>query len=46
VISLSGEGFSVTLDGTMRRIPGYPEDVSDYLNSQDYQNSAWKHLQE
>lgn len=46
VISLSGEGFSVTLDGTMRRIPGYPEDVSDYFNSKEYQDSAWSHLQE
>ncbi len=45
-ISLSGEGFNITLDGTLRRIAGYPEDVSDYLNSQEYQNSAWSHLQE
>ncbi len=46
VISLSGEGFNVTLNGTMRRIPGYPEDVSDYLNSQEYQSAAQGHLQE
>jgi hypothetical protein len=44
VIWLSGDGFSVTLEGVMRRLPGYPEDVSDYLSSQDYQDSAWSHL--
>jgi hypothetical protein len=45
-IFLSGEGFSQTIEGTMRRISGYPEDVSDYLNSAEYQNSTWSRLGE
>ncbi len=45
IIELSGEGFCVTLNGVLRRLSGYPEDVSDYLNSSDYQDSAWRHLQ-
>lgn len=45
-IFVSGEGFSHTLEGVMRRIPGYPEDVSDYLNSPEYQNSTWRRLNE
>jgi len=45
-IYLGGDGFNVTLDGVMKRLPGYPEDVSDYLNSQDYADSAWRHLSE
>lgn len=45
IINLSGEGFNKTIEGTMRRIPGYPEDVSDYLNSTEYQNSTWNRLQ-
>ncbi len=44
VIQLSGEGFNKTIEGIMRRIPGYPEDVSDYLNSPEYQNSTWSKL--
>ncbi len=43
-IHLSGEGFSQTIEGTLRRLPGYPEDVSDYLNSAEYQNSTWSRL--
>lgn len=45
-ILLSGEGFSQIIEGTMRRIPGYPEDVSDYLNSSEFQNSTWSRLGE
>lgn len=46
VIYIWGDGWSVTLNGTMRRLSGYPEDVSDYLNSSDYTDSAWSHFQE
>lgn len=45
VINLSGENFNRTIKGVMKRLPGYPEDVSDYLNSDEYNNSARKHLQ-
>ncbi len=45
IINLSGEGFNFTLKGEMLRLPGYPEDVSDYFNSNYKQNSAWKHFQ-
>lgn len=31
--------FSKVIEGTMRRISGYPEDVSDYLNSTEYANN-------
>jgi hypothetical protein len=44
-IHLSGEGFSITIDGVMRRLPGYLEDVSAYYSSSGYQDSAWRHLQ-
>lgn len=44
IIHLSGENFSKTIEGIMRRIPGYMEDVSDYLNSAEYQNSTWSRL--
>lgn len=30
---LSGEGFSFTVDGTLTRLPGYPDDVLDYANN-------------
>lgn len=46
VINLSGENFNRTIKGVIKILPGYPEDVSDYLNSDEYNNSAWKHLQE
>jgi hypothetical protein len=46
VINLSGEGFNHTMKGVMKILPGYPEDVSDYYNSDEYKNSAWKHLLE
>jgi hypothetical protein len=45
VINLNGEGFNFTLKGEMLRLPGYPEDVSDYFNSDYKQNSAWRHFQ-
>lgn len=44
IIQLSGENFNKTIEGVMRRISGYPEDVSDYLNSPAYQNSTWSRL--
>lgn len=31
---LSGEGFSFTIEGTLTRLPGYPEDVLDYANNE------------
>ena len=46
VINLSGENFNRTIKGVMKILPGYPEDVADYTNSDEYNNSAWKHLQE
>ena len=39
-------GTSMTVEGTMTRLPGYPDDVSDYLNSNDYQDASQKHFQE
>ncbi len=44
-INLSGEGWSKTIEGVMRRLPGYPEDVEKYYNSSAYQNSARRHLE-
>jgi len=41
-----GEGFDKIIEGVLIRIPGYPEDVSDYFNSPEYENSAWRHAQE
>lgn len=43
-INLQGEGFNKTIEGVMRRLPGYPEDVEKYYNSSGYQNSARRHL--
>ncbi|HWQ57400.1 MAG TPA: hypothetical protein VN540_00140 [Clostridia bacterium] len=39
-------GNTFTVEGTMTRLSGYPEDVSDYLNSQEYQDVSTKHFQE
>lgn len=39
-----GEGFSHTMEGVMRRIPGYREDVEKYYDSPGYQNSTWSKL--
>lgn len=35
---LSGEGFSFTIEGTLTRLPGYPEDVLDYANNESKNN--------
>lgn len=40
VIFMSGQNFSHTMEGTLRRISGYPEDVSDYFDSPEYQNNT------
>ena len=37
-------GAAMTVEGTMRRLPGYPEDVAKYLDSQEYRDAAQKHL--
>jgi hypothetical protein len=34
-----------TVEGTLTRLPGYPEDVSKYLNSKEYQEASRKHLE-
>ena len=39
-----GEGFSHTMEGVMRRLPGYREDVEKYYDSPEYQNSTWSKL--
>lgn len=39
-IFMSGESFSHTMEGTLRRVAGYPEDVNDYVNSPEYQNNT------
>ena len=44
-LNLSGEGWSKTIEGVMRRLPGYPEDVEKYYNSSEYQNSTRRHLE-
>ncbi len=46
VINLSGENFNHTMKGVLKILPGYPEDLDDYYNSDEYKNSAWKHLLE
>jgi hypothetical protein len=38
-------GTSLTVEGTLVRLPGYPDDVSDYLNSSEYQDASQKHLE-
>lgn len=45
VIQISIEGTSITLNGTMKRIAGYPEDVLKYANSSEYQDAINKHLE-
>lgn len=46
-ILFSGQGFKDQLvEGVMRRIPGYREDVADYYESSDYQNSTWRKIRE
>lgn len=46
IINLSGEGFNMNLDGVLKRLPGYREDLEDYYNSDGYKNSTWRKLQE
>lgn len=41
---LSGEGFSFTIEGTLTRLPGYPEDVLDYANN-DAKNKFMEYFQ-
>lgn len=41
---LSGEGFSFTIEGTLTRLPGYPEDVLDYANN-DAKNKFMDYFQ-
>ncbi len=45
-IQLSGEGFSTVLEGTLKRLPGYPEDVAKYTTDAPYQQAMNKHLEE
>jgi hypothetical protein len=45
VFYMTTNGKSVTVEGTMRRLPGYPEDVDKYLNSQEYHDNAFKHME-
>lgn len=42
----SPNGASATVEGTLERLPGYPEDVSKYLNSKEYQDASRKHMEE
>lgn len=45
-IYLSNEqGLSTVLHGTMRRLPGYPDDVAQYTQDAPYQDALNKHLQ-
>jgi hypothetical protein len=46
IINLSGEGFSFNIEGVLKRLPGYREDVEDYYDSDGYKNSTWSRLQE
>ena len=39
-----GQGLSVMLFGTMRRLPGYPDDVAKYTQDAPYQQAPDKHL--
>jgi hypothetical protein len=43
-IQLSGEGFSFTIDGTLTRLAGYPQDVLDYANN-DRKNKFMEYFQ-
>lgn len=43
-IQLSGEGFSFSIDGTLTRLPGYPEDVLNYANNES-KNKFMEHFQ-
>ena len=41
---IDGQGMSVMLLGTMRRLPGYPDDVAKYTQDAPYQQALDKHL--
>ncbi len=45
-IHLFGEGFSTVLDGTLKRLSGYPEDVAKYASDAPGQQALNKHLGE
>lgn len=45
-IHLFGEGFSTVLDGTLKRLAGYPDDVAKYATDAPYQQALNKHLGE
>lgn len=45
ILYLRGEGFSATLEGLLHRLPGYPEDMMDYINEGKYQEALNKHLE-
>lgn len=45
-IQLSGEGFSMMLEGTLKRLSGYPDDVAKYTADAPYQQALNKHLGE
>jgi len=40
-----GQGMSTTLEGVMRRLPGYPDDVATYTREAPYQEALNKHLE-
>ncbi len=40
-----GQSMSAVLNGVMRRLPGYPDDVADYTQQAPYQKSLNKHLE-
>ena len=46
IINISGANFSKTVEGVMKRLPGYTEDVIKYHDSSEYKNSAWEHAAE
>lgn len=42
IINISGEEFNINLEGVLKRLPGYRDDVEDYYNSDGYKNSTWR----
>ncbi len=40
-----GQGMSFTIFGTMRRLPGYPDDVLQYTQDAPYQEALNQHLE-
>ena len=41
-----GQGMSTVLNGVMRRLPGYPDDVAKYTQDAPYQEALNKHLEQ